>query len=63
MKYKDDVFRYLHEEMKNLHAAGDISAEKLKEFEQDCFKADIPQPRPVHTPAMSASSPQVRSGK
>ncbi|GHV73386.1 hypothetical protein AGMMS49940_06880 [Spirochaetia bacterium] len=58
MKYKDDTFRYLHEEMKNLHTAGDITAAELKEFEQECFKGSpsaAPADRTVHAPAMAAS--------
>jgi DNA-binding transcriptional regulator YiaG len=67
MKYKDDAFRYLHEEMKNLHAAGDISDAELKEFELDCFKstADTPLSRAVRTPVLASASsgPQDRSTK
>ena len=59
MKYKDDAFRYLHEEMKNLHAAGDISAAELAEFEQDCFKpsAETTKGRATHAPTMATASP------
>ncbi|GHU97269.1 hypothetical protein FACS189483_02740 [Spirochaetia bacterium] len=56
-KYKSANFKYLHEEMKNLHASGDITAAELKEFEQDCFKpaAGTPQARAARTPAMATA--------
>ena len=58
-KYKSAVFKHLHEEMKYLHSVGDISAEKLREFEQDCFKpaADTPQGHAAAIPALAAASP------
>ncbi|GHV73384.1 hypothetical protein AGMMS49940_06860 [Spirochaetia bacterium] len=37
-KYKSAGFKHLHGEMKDLYERGDITAEKLREFEQDCFK-------------------------
>jgi putative transcriptional regulator len=60
--YKSAVFKHLHEEMKYLHSVGDITTEKLREFEQDCFKpaADTPQGRAARTPAMTATSPGPR---
>jgi hypothetical protein len=48
-KYKSAGFKPLHGEMKDLYARGDITAEKLREFEQDCFRpaADASQGRSV----------------
>ncbi|GHU59550.1 hypothetical protein FACS189444_5030 [Spirochaetia bacterium] len=64
-KYKSANFKYLHEEMKNLHAAGDITAAELKEFEQDCFKPAVgtPQGRSAAVSAMAASPGQGRNVK
>jgi DNA-binding transcriptional regulator YiaG len=58
-KYKSASFKYLHEEMKNLHASGDITAEKLAEFERDCFVSPTgtSQSRATHAPAMASASP------
>ncbi|GHV81408.1 hypothetical protein AGMMS49944_31990 [Spirochaetia bacterium] len=44
--------------MKHFHEVGDISAEKLAEFESRCFKspADTPQGYAARTPAMATAS-------
>ncbi|GHV07044.1 hypothetical protein FACS189485_16650 [Spirochaetia bacterium] len=56
-KYKSAIYKHLHEEMKHFHAVGDISAEKLAEFESRCFKpaAGTPQGRSAAVPAMAAA--------
>ncbi|GHV89681.1 hypothetical protein AGMMS50268_01840 [Spirochaetia bacterium] len=63
-EYKSANFKYLHEEIKNLVQAGDMSAADLKEFEQDCFKpaAGTPHGRAARTPAIAASA-RDRSAK
>ncbi|GHV81895.1 hypothetical protein AGMMS49991_04530 [Spirochaetia bacterium] len=63
-KYKSAIYKHLHEEFTYLHSVGDISAEKLAEFERECFKpsADTPQGRAVRTLALAASA-QGRSIK
>jgi hypothetical protein len=55
-KYKSAVFKHLHEEFTYLHSVGDISAEKLAEFEKDAFKdtPDGPQGRAVLSPALAS---------
>jgi hypothetical protein len=37
-KYKSAIYKHLHGEFKDMFAYGDISAERLAEFEKDCFK-------------------------
>ncbi|GHV86929.1 hypothetical protein AGMMS50255_2250 [Spirochaetia bacterium] len=58
-RYKSAVFKYLHGEFKDLYARGDITAEELREFEQDCFTSSpaASAPRAAHTPAMAAANP------
>jgi hypothetical protein len=58
-KYKSAIYKHLHGEFKDMFADGDISAERLREFEQNCFKesADTPRARTVHQPVISAASP------
>ncbi|GHU71477.1 hypothetical protein FACS189450_07560 [Spirochaetia bacterium] len=64
-KYKSAGFRHFHGEMKDLYERRDITAEKLREFEQNCFKSDTgtPQGRGAAVPAMAASPGPGRSGK
>jgi DNA-binding transcriptional regulator YiaG len=57
-KYKSAAYEHLHEEIKNLVQAGDMSAADLREFEQECFKGSPAAPaavRAVHAPAMAVS--------
>ena len=58
-KYKSAIYKHLHEEMQHFHAVGDISAEKLADFESRCFKlsADTPQGRATQAPAMATAGP------
>jgi putative transcriptional regulator len=58
-EYKSDVYKHLHGEFKDMLKDGDITAERMAEFERECFKdaADSPQGRAVHTPAMATASP------
>ncbi|GHT69391.1 hypothetical protein FACS1894110_18750 [Spirochaetia bacterium] len=48
-KYKGAVYKHLHGEFKDMFKDGDITAERLMEFEQNCFKPaiDTPQGRSV----------------
>jgi DNA-binding transcriptional regulator YiaG len=58
-KYKSAAYEHLHEEIKNLVQAGDMSTADLREFEQECFTspADTSQGRPARAPAMVTASP------
>jgi hypothetical protein len=58
-KYKSAGFKHLNGEMKDLYERGDITAEKLREIEQDCFKpaAGTPQSSGAPQPAMATASP------
>ncbi|GHV73388.1 hypothetical protein AGMMS49940_06900 [Spirochaetia bacterium] len=57
-KYKSTAYEHLHEEIKNLVQAGDMSAADLKEFEQECFKGSpsaASAGRTVHVPAIATA--------
>ncbi|GHT90046.1 hypothetical protein FACS1894137_19400 [Spirochaetia bacterium] len=64
-KYKSAVYKHLHGEFQDLYARGNISAEKLAEFESRCFKspADTPQGRAASALATASPAPQGRNGK
>jgi putative transcriptional regulator len=54
-KYKSAIYKHLHGEFKDLFEAGDITEERLREFERECFK-DAPDARAARRPALSAAS-------
>jgi hypothetical protein len=56
-KYRSAIAKHLHGEFKDLLARGDITPERMVEFEKDCFKdtPDAPQGRAAAIPAMAAS--------
>jgi putative transcriptional regulator len=58
-KYKSAIYKHLHGEFKDLFERGDITEERLREFERECFKEvpDAPPARAARRPALSAASP------
>jgi hypothetical protein len=58
-EYKSDVYKHLHGEFKDMLKDGDITPERMAEFEKECFKdtpsANTPQGRAAAIPALAAS--------